>query len=64
MVVVAEYLFAKHLNTNELRKQAQKRCASMSREHLKNKDTYKFTDGSRLIIINTRAYLEYGVKQK
>lgn len=61
MVKVAEYLFSKYHNLDTLRVQSQKRCSSMSRDHLKNKDVYRFTDGSRLTIVSSRAYLEYGV---
>lgn len=46
----------------QIRKQAQASCAGMSRDHVRNKDIYMFTDGSRIVVCKNKIMLEFTSK--
>lgn len=57
----AKEILAKHHTAGQVRRAAQKACAGMARDHRKNKDTYFFTDNSRIVVIGNTVRLEYAM---
>lgn len=51
-----------HAGVAHTRKAAQKACAGMSRDHVRNKDIYMFTDGSRIVVCKNKVMLEFTAK--
>lgn len=58
----AQQLLAWYHTAGQVRKQAQKLCAGMTRDHRKNKDVYMFTDGSRIVVCRNAVSLEFSAK--
>jgi len=58
----AEKLLAGNQLAGHARKAAQKACAGMLRDHIRNKDVYMFTDGSRIIVCKNKVMLEFTAK--
>lgn len=54
-----EIVFWSHGLAGGVRTAAQKSCAGMSRDHLKNKDIYMFTDGSRIVVSKNKVIVEF-----
>lgn len=46
----------------KVRTLAQKACAGMSRDHLRNKDVYMFTDNSRIVVSKNNVSVEYSAR--
>lgn len=40
-----------------VRRAAQKACAGMTRDHVKNNDVYQFTDGSSIFVTGQRVHI-------
>lgn len=58
----AEELLVRNQLAGYVRKAAQKACAGMSRDHVRNKDIYMFTDGSRIVVYKNKVMLEFTAK--
>jgi hypothetical protein len=58
----AEELLVGNQLAGRVRKAAQKVCAGMSRDHVRNKDVYMFTDGSRIVVCKNKVMLEFTSK--
>lgn len=58
----AEELLVGNQLAGHVRKAAQKACAGMSRDHVRNKDIYMFTDGSRIVVCKNKVMLEFTSK--
>lgn len=57
-----EIVFWAHGLAGRVRRQAQKSCAGMTRDHRKNKDVYMFTDGSRIVVSKNTVSIEFSAK--
>lgn len=58
----AQQILAHCHTAGRVRRQAQKLCAGMTRDHCKNKDVYMFTDGSRIVVSGNKTSLEFSAK--
>ena len=59
MTRAEEIVFWAHGLAGGVRKAAQKACAGMSRDHVKNKDVYMFTDNSRIVVCKNKVTVEF-----
>lgn len=54
----SEVVFWAHGLAGAVRRQAQKACAGMTRNHKADRDVYMFTDGSRIVVARHKVYVE------
>lgn len=54
---IAEQILAAHTGASQVRRVAQARCVSMTRDHHKDKDRYWFADRSGITVARVATYI-------
>lgn len=57
MPSIAEQILRDHAGTSRVNKVAQTRCVSMTRDHRKDKDRYRFADRSGITVARVATYI-------
>lgn len=54
---IAEQILSVHTGARQVRRAAQARCVSMTRDHRKDKDRYWFADRSGITVARVATYI-------